>query len=325
MVFGKTGAGKSHLANLMVGFRAFESADSLASVTNQDSVRKATSQDGRLTVLDTIGFGDTRLPPETVVRSLRDTACEAPGGIDALLFVLKKERVTAAEQETLSYVTQLLFGPDCLPNLYMVVTHAGRLAKDVELRGPWLREQADASPPFAAMLATLGAAPEQRVAFVENADPAEAEDAEDRILADKRRNRALEDVIALLERHSSQPYRHGIMRRAGELQAAHLQELRRELRQRVEDEVRQELNKDRGALEEERKQLRAEVEGQKKSLQEAEEEMQQRFEQQWAEMRSEFEKRARDVARGELEPMAKDIVEKTEKKAASSGRRCSVM
>ena len=33
-------------------------------------------------------------------------------------------------KETLAYVTQILFGPECLPNLYMVVTHAGRLAKD---------------------------------------------------------------------------------------------------------------------------------------------------------------------------------------------------
>ncbi|CAE7223107.1 unnamed protein product [Symbiodinium sp. CCMP2592] len=37
----------------------FASGDSLASVTSSESVRKATSQDGRLTVLDTIGFGDT--------------------------------------------------------------------------------------------------------------------------------------------------------------------------------------------------------------------------------------------------------------------------
>lgn len=252
-------------------------------------------------------------------------ALEAPGGIDALLFVLKKERVTAAEQETLAYVTQLLFGPDCLPNLYMVVTHAGRLAKDAELREPWIREQADASPPFGAMLATLGADPAQRVAFVENSDPTEAEDAEDRLLVEKRRRRALDDIVSLLERHGAAPYRHGIMRRAGELQAAHLEEMRRELRQRVEDEVRQELDKDRGALEEERRQLRAEVEDQRQSLQQAEEDLQKRFESQWAAMKSEFEQQARNFARGELEPLAKDIVEKTEKKAASSGRRCTVM
>ena len=99
MVFGKTGAGKSHLANLLVGHAAFESGDSLASVTSEKSVRKATSRDGALTVLDTIGFGDTRLPAEAVVRSLRDTALEVPMGIDVLLFCLKKERVSTMEQE----------------------------------------------------------------------------------------------------------------------------------------------------------------------------------------------------------------------------------
>ncbi|CAE8694795.1 unnamed protein product, partial [Polarella glacialis] len=258
MVFGKTGSGKSHLANLLVGHGAFQSGDSLASVTNDDSVRRATSEDGMITLLDTIGFGDTRLSTETVVRSLRDAALEAPDGIDALLFVLKKERVTAAEQETLAYVTQLLFGPDCLPNLYMVVTHAGRLAREPELREPWLREQAAASPHFAAMLALLGPAAHGRLAFVENADPAEAEDEDERAMAEKRRHRALQDLLSLLQENRAPPYRHGIMRRAGELQAAHLEELRRELRSRVEEEVRRELDKDRGALEEERQQLRTE-------------------------------------------------------------------
>eukprot|EP00435_Cladocopium_sp_Y103_P046319 s462_g13.t1 len=76
MVFGKTGAGKSHLANLILGFPAFDAGDSLASMTSQESVRRATSADGHLMVLDTIGFGDSRLPPEAVVRSLRDTALE---------------------------------------------------------------------------------------------------------------------------------------------------------------------------------------------------------------------------------------------------------
>lgn len=222
MVFGKTGAGKSHLANLILGHKAFQSGDSLASVTDQNSVRKALSTNSQVTVLDTIGFGDTRLPPETVIRSLRDTALEAPLGVDVFLFVLKKERVTAWEQETLAYVVQLLFGPDCLPNLYMVVTHAGRLAREPELREPWLQEQAAASPHFAAMLTFLGPSPLARLAFVENADPAEAEDDEERTISKKRRRRALQDLYTLLAKHQSTAFRHGIMRRAGELQSAHI-------------------------------------------------------------------------------------------------------
>lgn len=326
MVFGKTGAGKSHLANLIVGYKVFVSGDSVASVTNEHSVRKGVSQCGSRTVLDTIGFGDTRLPPETVISSLRDTALEAPAGIDLLLFVLKKERVTPMEQEILAYVTQLLFGPTCLPNLYMVVTHAGRLASDKAARGPWLKEQVQASPNFAAMIALLGAEAEQRIAFVENADPSDADDADEQALAAKKQQRALADIIALMECHCAPPYMHSIMQRAGEFQNAHLEELRRDLRKRIEAEaaeVRQEMARDRGAMEEERLRLRADVESQRQDLKAQEEELQRRCEEEWELMRHEFEERARELARNDLEPLAKDIVEKTEKKA--KGRRCTVM
>lgn len=325
MVFGKTGAGKSHLANLLVGFKAFESGDSLASVTNEESVRRAVSADGIYTVLDTIGFGDTSLPPEVVVRSLRDTALEAPGGIHALLFVMKKERVTAVEQEIMSYVVQLLFGPTCIPNLYVVVTHAGRLAKDVEFRGSWLKEQIDASPTFASMIGFLGADPVQRIAFVENADPAEAEDEDDRALAQKKQQRALSDIHSLLQRHSSPPYRHGIMQKAGELHSAHLEEMKRDLRKQLEAEVREQIARDRGSLEAERERLKAEVDQDRQDLRDREEELQRRFEDEWSRMRDEFETRATEMAREDLGPLAKDIVESTEKKAKAKGRRCVVM
>lgn len=323
MVFGKTGAGKSHLANLLVGRNAFESGDSLASVTNTESVRKASSSDGLVTVLDTIGFGDTRLPPETVVRSLRDTALEAPTGIDVLFFVLKKERVSQVEQEIISYVTQLLFGPSCLPNLYLIVTHAGKLAKDTDIRTPWLQEQIGACPPFAAMIALLGVDPLRRIAFIENPDPSEAEDEEDRALANKKRQRAISDVYALLENHFAPPYRHGIMERAGELRNAHMEELKRELRGRIESEVREQLEKDRGAIEEERRLLRAEAEGQHQELQAREADLEKKFQGEWERMRDEFQQKARELARDDLEPIAQEIVEQTEKK--NKGRRCIVM
>merc|ERR1711976_418062 len=108
------------------------------------------------------------------------------------------------------------------------------------------------------MLAMLGTEPEQRVAFVENVDPSEAEDSEERDIANRKRQRAFDDVAALVRRHKSPAFRHAIMRRAGELQIAHLEELKREMRKRVESEVRRELEKDRGVFEEERQQLRAE-------------------------------------------------------------------
>eukprot|EP00927_Polykrikos_kofoidii_P021217 TRINITY_DN20157_c0_g1_i1.p1 TRINITY_DN20157_c0_g1~~TRINITY_DN20157_c0_g1_i1.p1 ORF type:complete len:636 (-),score=164.09 TRINITY_DN20157_c0_g1_i1:115-2022(-) len=323
MVFGKTGAGKSHLANLILGHKAFLSADSVASVTNEHSVRKGVSADKTVTVLDTIGFGDTRLSNEVVIGSLRETALEAPGGIDLIIFVLKKERVTPVEQEILAYVTQLLFGPECLPNLYMVVTHAGRLASDVASRGPWLKEQTDSSTTFAAMVALLGFEPLEHMAFVENVDPNEAADDDERFVAERKQQRALKDCKRLMRKHTAPPYSHRLMREASDLQKAHLEDIRKEVRKRVEDEVRRELDKDRGVFEEERRKLRQEVEAEREDLVQKEEELERRCEEEWSRMRDEFEQRAKDLAREDLEPVAKEIVEKTEKK--NKGRRCVVM
>eukprot|EP00434_Breviolum_minutum_P007255 symbB.v1.2.006403.t1/scaffold358.1/size381540/26 len=144
------------------------------------------------------------------MEALIDSTCilagQAPEGVDMLLFVMKKERVTAAEQETLAYVTQLLFGPECLPNLYIVITHAGRLAKEVRRREAWLQEQVAASPYFAAMIAFLGPEPLSRLVFVENTNPEEA-DEDERELAEMRRNRAIKDVYTLLQRHKAAPFR----------------------------------------------------------------------------------------------------------------------
>jgi len=323
MVFGKTGAGKSHLANTLLGFPAFASGDSLASVTNEQSVRRAISRDGSLTLLDTIGFGDTSLPPETVIKSLRDTALEAPEGIDALLFVMKKERVTAVEHEIFTYVTTMLFGPNCLPNMFIVVTRAGRLAKDIGSRGPRLKEQTKTSTQFGAMVGALGGDPVEKVLFVENPDPKEAEDEEDRQLSMRKQERTIAEIRDLLSRHNDRPYRHSIMQRAGELHNAHLQELRKELRSRIEEEVRAELARERGVIQQDGQKLRQEVEKQRQDLEVREEEMSKRFEDEWTKVREEFITKAKHMTQADLEPIAQEVVEKAEKK--SGGRRCVVM
>ncbi|CAJ1336298.1 unnamed protein product [Effrenium voratum] len=286
--------------------------DARVRIFHGDELVLAITPDG-----EELGFVVNLLEPRAEIRR----KLRAPGGVDILLFVLKKERITAAEQETLAYVTQLLFGPECLPNLYMVVTHAGRLARDAECREQWLQEQVALSAHFGAMVAHLGAQPLSRLLFVDNMDPKEAEE-EERQLVEKRRHRALQDIYALLRRHRAPPFRHSIMRRAGELQAAHLESIRKDLKARIEAELRKELDKDRGDLEAERRRLQDEVEDQRQELREKEEEVRRLFELEWSRMRSEFEERAKSQAREDLEHIAKDIVDQTETKACpKAGQR----
>eukprot|EP00439_Symbiodinium_sp_Y106_P058552 s2710_g8.t1 len=120
-------------------------------------------------------------------------------------------------------------------------------------RERWL--QVASSPQFAlvALHALLGPAPLSHLLFMENADMSEAESPQEIHLAESRRSKALQDLHSLLQRHQAAPFRHGIMHRAGQLQAAHLAELRRELQSK-------------------------EVEGQRRELREQEEELRHRLE-----------------------------------------------
>ncbi|CAE7223099.1 unnamed protein product [Symbiodinium sp. CCMP2592] len=191
------------------------------------------------------------------------------------------------------------------------------------------------------MVALLGPAPLSRLLFMENADMSEAESLEELRLAESRRSKALQDLHSLLQRHQAAPFRHGIMHRAGQLQAAHLAELRRELQSKLEAEMRAELTKakslpahifgqDRGALAAERLRFQQEVEGQRRELREQEEELRHRLEAEWQRMRWDFERRAKERARQDLENVAKEIVEQTEAEVAQQtgakrGRRCNVI
>ena len=60
----------------------FTSGDDTASVTNLDSVMRYDAPDHSVTILDSIGLGDTEIDQEKVVGSIRDVALSAPNGVD---------------------------------------------------------------------------------------------------------------------------------------------------------------------------------------------------------------------------------------------------
>lgn len=92
------------------------------------------------------------------------------------------------------------------------------------------------------------------------------------------------------------------------------QQMRKELQNQIESEVRVELASERFAIQK----LQKEVHDHQRTLQELEEELQRRFEEEWRRSGTNFDKRKRNVARHNLKALAQ-----TEKKASS--RRCVVM
>eukprot|EP00930_Biecheleria_cincta_P026098 TRINITY_DN18457_c0_g1_i1.p1 TRINITY_DN18457_c0_g1~~TRINITY_DN18457_c0_g1_i1.p1 ORF type:complete len:461 (-),score=96.31 TRINITY_DN18457_c0_g1_i1:242-1624(-) len=143
LMFGMTGAGKSSLGNCIAGENAFDVSDSLASVTNLDSVMRYEAADRSLILLDTIGLGDTELNQDKVVASIRDMALSATDGIDVLFFVMKNARLTDDAIARFIYVTQYLWGNECLPNLYVVVTGAPRYVASRSDGEAWIKNQMD--------------------------------------------------------------------------------------------------------------------------------------------------------------------------------------
>eukprot|EP00930_Biecheleria_cincta_P035293 TRINITY_DN24278_c0_g1_i1.p1 TRINITY_DN24278_c0_g1~~TRINITY_DN24278_c0_g1_i1.p1 ORF type:complete len:1255 (+),score=234.94 TRINITY_DN24278_c0_g1_i1:36-3767(+) len=169
LLFGCTGAGKSSLANLMLGWEAFGAGEAFGSVTNTGSIKSAFSSDGRLFVIDTIGLGDTRMDEKQVVDSLRDTALQATNGLDSLVYVIKDgHRIQPSEYGLFEFLVKYLWGNDCLPWLRVVITNADALIiADAVARMEWLDRQAQESTEFKHIYDMLNRDPE-RFVFVEN-------------------------------------------------------------------------------------------------------------------------------------------------------------
>ncbi|CAJ1342913.1 unnamed protein product [Effrenium voratum] len=167
MMFGMTGAGKSALGNLLAGFEAFASGDDTASVTNLDSVMRYEAPDDSMIVLDTIGLGDTEIDQDKVVGSIRDVALSAVNGVDAMIFVMRNARITDDAIARLIYVTEYLWGSECLLNLYVVVTFGSKYLANRQEANLWVERQVELNWRFKHIYELVGQNP-NRFLFIDN-------------------------------------------------------------------------------------------------------------------------------------------------------------
>lgn len=241
MMFGMTGSGKSSLGNLIAGFDAFEAGDDTASMTNLESVMKHEAEDASLIVLDTVGLGDTEISQDKVVASIRDVALSAPDGIDVLLFVMRNTRITDDAIARLIYVTEFLWGHECLLNLYVVVTFGCGYVGRPDKARQWIDRQVEINWRFKHIYGLVGMNP-NRFIFVDNPDPyAEEPDWENR------REQSRELLMKMLCSHPRDvvpPYTHTTMERARELMEERIRnlELQKQEVQRLEKELMDEAN-----------------------------------------------------------------------------------
>lgn len=224
MMFGMTGSGKSALGNLLAGYTHFQSGDDTSSVTGMSSIKSYRAPDRSLLLLDSIGLGDTEIDQEKVVASIRDVALSVTDGIDVMLFVIKHGRITDDTIARLIYVTEYLWGSECLLNLYVVVTFANRYMTNKEEADSWIQRQVEINWRFEHIYKLVGSNP-NRFIFIDNPDPESQEP-----FWRKRREYSRHKLMMALAKHPRDiipPFTHAMMRRAQERTEKARAELRR--------------------------------------------------------------------------------------------------
>eukprot|EP00931_Biecheleriopsis_adriatica_P087969 TRINITY_DN62372_c0_g1_i1.p1 TRINITY_DN62372_c0_g1~~TRINITY_DN62372_c0_g1_i1.p1 ORF type:complete len:524 (-),score=161.36 TRINITY_DN62372_c0_g1_i1:131-1666(-) len=237
MMFGMTGAGKSALGNLIADDAIFASGDDTASVTNLDSIMKYEAEDGALTLMDTIGLGDTEIDQEKVVSSIRDVALSAPNGVDCLFYVMRNARITDDAIARLIYVTEYLWGSESLLNLYIVVTCAARYLQSRKDAEEWIQRQVEINWRFKHIYSIVGNNP-NRFIFIDNPDPASGEPE-----TEERREKSHQAIMKCLCQHPRDavpPFTQAMMKQVAEMTKKEREELDKKEKemQRLQAEVK---------------------------------------------------------------------------------------
>ena len=116
IVVGKTGCGKSTVANHMMLKEVFDVKTDVDSVTTRTKHCSANlnykGSNYKLTLIDTVGLFDThQRGNKSIIEDVKSsiTTC-APDGLNLVLFVIKQSRFTAEEAETFQFIIDNLRG-----------------------------------------------------------------------------------------------------------------------------------------------------------------------------------------------------------------------
>lgn len=126
LLIGRTGNGKSTLANVLTNTNQFKESSSSISETKSIQFEKFNSSlNGKeiiYKVIDTIGIGDTKLSDKEVLLKIAEVSQELKDGICQILFVTNG-RFTDSEIEAYNVMKEVLFGEEITKYITIVRTN----------------------------------------------------------------------------------------------------------------------------------------------------------------------------------------------------------
>ncbi|XP_030287754.1 GTPase IMAP family member 7-like [Sparus aurata] len=128
-VLGKTGAGKSSLANTIFGEDAFTIYHNLKSGTKKCKAETKSINGRSITLIDTPGLFDTDRSEEELKPEIVSCITECAPGPHAFLIVLKVERFTKHEQEVINTI-QEYFSEEAFKYATVLFTHGDDLPEE---------------------------------------------------------------------------------------------------------------------------------------------------------------------------------------------------
>ncbi|XP_070786163.1 protein mono-ADP-ribosyltransferase PARP14-like isoform X2 [Enoplosus armatus] len=132
VLLGKTGTGKSNLANTLCGEKLFTTNHSPNSGTTKCQAETRSVNGRSITLIDTPGFFDAERSEEEMRPEIMRCITECAPGPHAFLIVLKVEKFTEQEQAVFTKICQY-FTEDALKYAVIVFTHGDQLPKGMQI------------------------------------------------------------------------------------------------------------------------------------------------------------------------------------------------
>ncbi|XP_034412930.1 GTPase IMAP family member 7-like isoform X2 [Cyclopterus lumpus] len=127
-ILGKTGVGKSSVANTIFGGQGFKIGHTVNSETKKCQAVTKSVNGGNITLIDTPGFFDTDRSEEELKSEIVRCITEFAPGPHAFLIVLKVERFTKHEQAAIIEIQQY-FSEEFFQYATVLFTHGDQLPK----------------------------------------------------------------------------------------------------------------------------------------------------------------------------------------------------